>query len=152
MQSQGATAWLSVAALFGHYLPAQRSDPLTGLSEGPWPIHIQVNTDDGVEGPEAVVAQVEAAVDSVLGRFADQLTRVEVHLGDENADRSGHADKRCSMEARPAGQQSVAVSHNATTLEAASAGAAQKLARLLESRLGRLNDHKGAPSIRSGGS
>lgn len=113
-------------------------------------MHIQVNTDDTIEGREALRAQVEATVESALERFAGQLTRVEVHLGDENAGRSGPGDTRCAMEARPAGQQPVAVTHNAATLEEASAGAAQKLARLLDSRLGRLNDHKGAASIRGG--
>lgn len=113
-------------------------------------MHIQVNTDNAVEGQEADLAQVEAAVALTLGRFADQLTRVEVHLSDENADRSGSNNKRCAMEARPAGQQPVAVTHHAATLEGSAAGAARKLARLLESRLGRLNDHKGASSIRGG--
>lgn len=113
-------------------------------------MHIQVNTDDNVEGREALAAQVEATVEAALGRFAGQLTRVEVHLGDENAGRSGPSDKRCAMEARPAGQQPIAVTHNAATLEGACAGAAQKLARLVESRLGRLSDHKGAASIRGG--
>ena len=42
-------------------------------------MHIQVNTDDRVDDPQALVAQVEATMSSALERFADQLTRVEVH-------------------------------------------------------------------------
>lgn len=111
-------------------------------------MQVQVNTDDNVEGREALIAEVEAAVGAALSRFAHQLTRVEVHLGDESAGRSSGADKRCAMEARPAGRQPVTVTHHATTLAEAYGGAAQKLQNLLTSALGRLNDHKGAASIR----
>jgi hypothetical protein len=76
-------------------------------------------------------------------------------LGDENANKSGEADKRCMLEARPAGQQPVAVTHYAVThyaatLEDAISGAAQKLNNLLDSKFGRLSDHKGGATIRDG--
>ena len=111
-------------------------------------MQVQIHTGAGVEGREGLVRRVEAEVAAALGRFADRLTRVEVHLGDENAGKSGAADKRCTMEARPAGQQPVAVTHEAATLEEACDGAAEKLGNLLESRFGRLDDRKGAASIR----
>lgn len=79
---------------------------------------------------------------------ASPITRVQIHLGDENAGKSGAADKRCVMEARPAGRQPVAVTHKAATLEEACDGAAEKLGNLLESKFGRLDDRKGAASIR----
>ena len=66
-------------------------------------MQIQVNTGDNVEGREELIARVEAGVAAALSRFDDRLTRVEVHLGDENAGKSGAADKRCMIEARPAG-------------------------------------------------
>jgi len=111
-------------------------------------MQIQVNTDDSVKGREALVTQVEAAVEAALERFSSQLTRVEVHLSDVNAGRGGNEDKRCMMEARPAGQQPVAVTHNAATLEEAYEGAVGKLQNLLQSRFGKLHNTKGAPSIR----
>jgi hypothetical protein len=111
-------------------------------------MQIQVNTDRNVEGREALTREVEAEVQSTLGRFSGQLTRVEVHLSDENAGKSGSADKRCMMEARPTGQQPVAVTHLAASLVEACAGAAQKLAQLLEGKFSRLHDHKGGASIR----
>lgn len=113
-------------------------------------MQIQVNTGNDVEGREALIARVETAVAAALSRFDDRLTRVEVHLGDENAGKSGAADKRCTIEARPAGQQPVAVTHKAATLDEALDGAAGKLASLLESKFGRLEDRKGASSIREG--
>jgi hypothetical protein len=111
-------------------------------------MQIQVNTDENVQGVEALVQQVEAEVQATLGRFSGHLSRVEVHLADENASKGGSADMRCMMEARPNGQQPVAVTHHAATLDEACTGAAQKLEHLLASKLGRLHDHKGAPSIR----
>lgn len=111
-------------------------------------MQIQFNTDNNVEGRDKLVRQVEAEVQATLGRFSDQLTRVEVHLSDENASKGGSGDMRCMMEARPAKQQPVAVTHHAATLDEAFAGAAQKLEQLLESKFGRLHGHKGAASIR----
>ncbi len=112
-------------------------------------MHIQVKTGDNIEGGEKFVRHVETEVGRVLSRFSHQVTRVEVHLSDESGDKSGGADKRCLMEARPAGRPPVAVSHEGATLEDAWAGAAKKLLRLLESTLGRASDRKGAASIRT---
>ena len=56
------------------------------------------------------------------------------------------------MEARLAGRKPEAVSHEAATLEEAFSEAARKLRRSLESTLGRLNEQKGAETIRRGGS
>ena len=77
-------------------------------------MQIQVNTDDNIEGHDALTAQVEADVRDALSRFAAQITRVEVHLSDENAARGGSDDKRCLLEVRPTGQQPMAVIRPAT--------------------------------------
>ncbi|MBT3071217.1 HPF/RaiA family ribosome-associated protein [Rhodomicrobium sp. Az07] len=114
-------------------------------------MHIQVNTDDNIEGRDELAVKIEAEVTATLSRFGDQITRVEVHLSDENAGKSGSADKRCLMEARPAGHQPIAVSHAGATLEMAYSGAAKKLRSSLENTLGRANDHKGSASIRTNG-
>jgi len=76
--------------------------------------------------------EVEAVVEGTLSRFNDWLTRVEVHLSDENSiAKTGDEDKRCVMEARPAGSQPISVSHQGATLAQALGGAAKKLARHL---------------------
>lgn len=111
-------------------------------------MQVQVNTDDNVEGREELARRVETEVSHTLGRFSEYITRVEVHLGDEDSDKSGRNDKRCVMEARLAGRQPVAVSNHAGSLDEAFGGAAEKLKRSLESTLGRLKDHKGRDSIR----
>jgi len=75
-----------------------------------------------------------------LGHFSKHITRVEVHLRDENSgSKSGTEDKRCLMEVRLRDHQPIAVSHHASILEQAVDGAANKMKRLLASTLGRLD-------------
>ncbi len=111
-------------------------------------MQVQVNTDDNIEGREELVQRVEADIRDSLGRFSDQITRIEIHLSDENAGKSGSNDKRCLIEARLAGRKPEAVSHEGDSIEVALNGATGKLRRALESSLGRLTDHKGGSTIR----
>jgi hypothetical protein len=110
-------------------------------------MQVQVSTDNHVEGRVALEATAETMVRSTLGRFADRITRVEVHLGDENGAKSRGEDKRCLLEARPRGRQPVTVTHVAGNLETAIQAACEKMRRLLDSEFGRLDDHKGRPSF-----
>lgn len=103
---------------------------------------IQLNTDAHINGTDALSAQVEAILQQALGRFSEHITRVEVHLNDENGDKNGPRDQRCMLEARLQGRQPVAVTEHAATREQAVRGAAQKLTRLLQSTLGKLQDHR----------
>lgn len=104
-------------------------------------MQIQVNTDRNIEGHEALVAQVRGVLKSALSRHEDLITRVEVHLSDENSNKKGgNDDIRCMMEARLEGRQPAAITHQAATVEQAVDGAAEKLTRLIESTLGRLRD------------
>lgn len=103
---------------------------------------VQVNTDSTIEGRDELAARVTAVVEGALGRFSDQITRVEVHLSDQNSGKSGHDDKRCMMEARLEGRQPTAVTHLAATIDEAIDGAAGKLNRSIESTLGRLRDQR----------
>lgn len=99
---------------------------------------IQINTDDNIQGRETLAEEVSATVESALRRYKDQITRVEVHLGDENAGKSGQRDQRCMVEARLEGRQPVAATALAPTLPLAVQAAADKLARLLDTRIGRV--------------
>lgn len=106
-------------------------------------MQIQINTDRNIEGREALVAQVSGVVEGSLSRFSDHITRVEVHLSDENSDRKDSTDDmRCVMEARLEGRQPIAATHQAATLDQAVDGAAGKLTRMIESTLGRLHEQK----------
>jgi hypothetical protein len=105
-------------------------------------MQVQVNTDRNIDGGEDVVALVAAIVRGELDRFAEQITRVEVHLRDENSNKKGGSDDvRCMMEARLAGLQPLAVTHDAATLEEAASGAAAKMKRQVDSTLGRMSEY-----------
>jgi len=99
---------------------------------------IQINTDHNIEGDERLAEHVEGVVEDALSRFADLITRVEVHLADVNAQKSGEDDKRCMLEARLRGRRPMAVTHLAGSVHEAVGGAADKLERAIERELGKL--------------
>ncbi len=103
---------------------------------------VQIHTDANIESSEQLTAEVESLVATAVGRLADRISRVQVHLGDENSSRKGGGnDKRCMMEARLEGRPPVAVTEQAPTVEQALNGAAGKLERSLDSLVERLRDY-----------
>jgi ribosome-associated translation inhibitor RaiA len=101
---------------------------------------IQVNTDSNIQSNRELMQQIKAQVENSLERFG-KITRVEVHLSDENSDKkSGTKDMRCLLEARLAGFQPVTVSHKAATMGQAIEDAVEKLKRSLDSTLERLGE------------
>ncbi|MEU3623234.1 ribosomal subunit interface protein [Amycolatopsis coloradensis] len=109
-------------------------------------MQIQVNTDHKIPGGEKLADYVTADLENSLSRFGGWLTRVEVHLSEDGGGKP--EDKKCVIEARPGGKEPVAVTHHASTVDGAYAGAAHKLVRVLDSRHSRAHDHKGSDSIR----
>ena len=106
-------------------------------------MQIQVNTDHNIKGHEALTEDVNSVVTSALGRLGDHITRVEVHLSDENSNKKHGKDEiRCVMEVRLESHQPVAVTQHAATVHQAVGSAAEKLTRLLENTLGRLHDQQ----------
>jgi ribosomal subunit interface protein len=110
-------------------------------------MQVLVNSDHNIRGTEAVSERVESIVVDAVDRFADRITRVEVHLNDVNAGKHGDRDKRCMLEARLGGLAPVVVHHQASTLREAIDGAADKLERALEHAISRRNETAG-PSPR----
>jgi hypothetical protein len=108
-------------------------------------MQILLNTDKNTAVDDALLQRIETDIASGLSRFSDQITRVEVHV---SAEKAGGDDKRCMLEARPAGQQPVAVTHNAASVDDACTGALLKLEALLETKYGRSDNRKGGQSIR----
>lgn len=106
-------------------------------------MQILINTDNHIKAHPALVERLSAAVERTLNRFAQHLTRVEVHLKDENGPKEGPHDQRCVIEARLQHRQPVTASHTATTLDLAVDGAVHKLARAIDSDLGRRKDKSG---------
>lgn len=105
-------------------------------------MQIQVNTDNNITVHKALAESIEANLNHVLARFAGQITRLEVHISDENStSKTGVIDKRCLLEARLAGRDPTSVSALALTIEQAVNGAAHKMVSHLGSELGKLNNH-----------
>ena len=110
-------------------------------------MQIQINTDKNIEGTEAFAEHARTVVEKTLSLYADRLSRVEVHVGDMNADKTGQQDHSCTMEARPKGMEPVAATYKAANSHAAVEGAADSLANLLRTRFGKLDQHKGAAAL-----
>lgn len=90
-------------------------------------------------------ADVEALLKKGLARYAERITRLEIHFEDTNGPKGG-VDLQCRLEARLAGMQPVVVSDAAVDTLTALRGAIGKMDRLLDSTLGKQKDVKGATS------
>ena len=99
-------------------------------------MQVLTNTDHAVGDHETLSTHVSTVVAAALKHFSDHITRVEVHLVDENGAKGGPDDKRCMMEARFEGRKPLAVTHHAGTVELAVHGAATALAKLVDRALG----------------
>lgn len=98
---------------------------------------IQFNTDNHIKGRDELRAPLEETISRSLDRFSDRITRLEVHLNDENSHKGGGDDKRCMLEARLEGMRPVAVTSNGSTHRAAVSGAVDKLRNALDTIIGR---------------
>jgi len=101
-------------------------------------MQVIVNSDHNITGDESLTARVEAILADSIERFEERITRVEAFLSDANSSsKHGATDKRCVLEARIAGAQSVVASNEASTVLEAIEGAADKLERVLEHAFGK---------------
>ncbi|MCE3606019.1 HPF/RaiA family ribosome-associated protein [Massilia sp. P8910] len=103
-------------------------------------MQININTDKTIERHQGLDDHVQSVVTAAVSRFSEHITRVEVHLSDENSQKSSDGGNRCLLEARVTGYQPIAVSDHSVHLHQAITGAADKLKRAIESALGRLHD------------
>ena len=105
-------------------------------------MQVHVSTGRNIEGSEGLSAHITGVVQDALGRFVTRVKRVDVHLSDQNGEKSGLEDKRCAMEARIEGQRATTVTHQAATVNEAVIGAVDKLERRLASALEKLRDNR----------
>ncbi|MCW8869763.1 MAG: HPF/RaiA family ribosome-associated protein [Proteobacteria bacterium] len=92
-------------------------------------MQIQVNHDHNIVGGESLQTYVENLMTDALHNFKDQVTRVEVHVADENGHKGGDDDMRCTMEVRLRGLKPFAVTHHDKNIHAAIDGAADRVTR-----------------------
>lgn len=100
-------------------------------------MQVQLNTDHHVVGTAGLTKHVETQVSSALSRFADKITRVEVHLNDMNSSKEIGDDKRCLIEVRVTHRSPVTVHHDAPSINQAIDGAVHKAERAVEKVFGK---------------
>ncbi len=101
---------------------------------------IQFNTDKNIEGTEELETYVSEKINSALKHFDDKITRIEVHLSDQNADKGGTDDIQCKMEARLEGIQPVMVVSKNASKEKALDNAVGKMKAKLSSIMGKMKN------------
>lgn len=103
-------------------------------------MQVQINTDKNVNISEEQINESSSYISNELSRFSQQITRIEVHLSDEDGGKDGHNDKRCMVEARLSGLKPMAVTDQANSFQDAIKGAISKLVSAIDSLKGRLKD------------
>lgn len=111
-------------------------------------MQVLINSGHNIEVHEGLKDHIRGLVESTLSQMSNHITRVEVHLSDENGPKVSSNDKRCMMEARLERRPPIAVTHHADTLDQAISGAVEKLARLIEHTQARrrsIKEHQNDP-------
>jgi len=102
---------------------------------------IQLNADKNLTIHQEYEEKIKGQLNEGLSRYSDLITRLEVHLSDENGSKDGLADKRCLLEARITGKDPIAVANLGNTYDLALNGALTKLKSTLEKVAGKLKSH-----------
>ena len=101
---------------------------------------IQFNADNNLTIHESFRDKLHELLTSELDRFVENLTRLEVHLSDENGSKHGTEDKKCLLEARVKNRQPVIVTAHASNYELAVNYAAEKLKKTLNSMFEKMHE------------
>lgn len=103
-------------------------------------MQVQVNHDNHVRLAGDTAERISKTIEDYLSKFADRITRVEMHLSDLNGGKGG-TDKRCVLEARMSNLQPIAVTHHAETIQLAIDGALARLDHALGHAIGKRGTH-----------
>ncbi len=99
-------------------------------------MQIMINSDNQVELKDNFIEHWQSEISSSLKRYDDWITRIEVHLTDENSQaKGGNDDIRCLVEARPAGKQPVSIEVRGESAERALADGIATMDRRLSAML-----------------
>ena len=101
---------------------------------------IQVNTDKNIAGSARQESYVEEKVNNALKHYVDKVSRVEVHMSDQNADKEGSDDIQCRIELRVKGLSPVLVESRDETQDKALSGALSKAKARLRTIIGKMKD------------
>ncbi len=102
---------------------------------------IKINTDKTLSTDKRSTDFFIALINETLQRFESQITRVEVHLKDENGNKEGFNTVSCLLEARLEGRKPIAITNQANTIDLALNGAIIKIKNALKKILGKIQKH-----------
>ncbi|MFT6846060.1 MAG: ribosome-associated translation inhibitor RaiA [Flavobacteriales bacterium] len=102
---------------------------------------IQINTDKTLTGENRSSDFFKSQIAEALKRFEDHITRIEVHLKDENGKNEGFNKISCLLEARLEGRQPIAITNRADTIDLAVSGAIDKIKTAIGNILGKNQKH-----------
>ena len=102
---------------------------------------IQINTDKTLNGKKRSNDFFTSQIAQVLQRFEPHISRIEVHLKDENGKKDGFINISCLLEARIEGRKPIAITNQANTMDIAVTGAIDKIKTAIESILGKIQKH-----------
>jgi len=103
---------------------------------------IQINTGENLENNARTKEYYSDLVNENLDRFTEYLTRVEVHMADVNAGKSGPADKKCTIEARMSGRDPIAVTAQDEKVEKAFNAALGKVKASMTTIVGKMQEKR----------
>lgn len=93
---------------------------------------IQINTDKTLSGEKRSSDFFSTQIEEALQRFESHITRIEVHLKDENGNNEGFNNISCLLEARLEGRQPIAITNQANSIDLALTGAIHKIKTAIE--------------------
>jgi len=102
---------------------------------------IQINTDKTLNGDNRHQEYFSSQIKEELERYESHITRVELHLKDENGKKEGVNDKTCVLEARLKGKQPIAVTSQADSIEKAVSEAIDKMKVAIATIIGKSQNH-----------
>ena len=102
---------------------------------------VQIHTDKNIEGGSRFAEYFTTEIKNELARFDEIVTRVEVHITDENGNKSTTNDKKCVIEVRVEKKQPIAVTANADSPEKAFFEALEKIQRVLDTTVEKIKEH-----------
>lgn len=101
---------------------------------------IQLNTDKNIEGSASLELFVSETINNKLKRYSDKITRVEVHLSDQNAHKSGVDDIQSKLEVRIEGINPILSTGKGNTTEKALNDSIEKMKAALDTIIGKMKD------------
>jgi hypothetical protein len=102
---------------------------------------IQINTDHNISENENQIDSLKKLIRDSLERYGEHITRIEVHISDENGKKEGPNNKRCVLEVRLEDREPIAVIGLGNSIEEALNDAIGKITASLNTILGKIKSH-----------